>query len=694
MGSMPPGDALGELIGTEVPSDLAPGVVYRIVSRVGEGAMSVAFLALRRGPEGETPVVIKVLRPWFVEKAGPTAGLIVKKESVALGRLNERVPPTPFVVRLIDTGSLARSERAGGARARSGALALPWIVLEYVHGGAEGTTLTERVAHSLRCTGAAFDPLRAAHAVECLASGLMAVHEVGVIHRDLKPDNVLCCGFDDDEIFKIADFGVARPAGVAGTFGGMVVGTLGYAAPELATLDQASIGPWSDVFSLGCVAYFLLTGEDLFDVSSPAAAIIAAVDPARRSITDARGLAPELRANEQACRAIDFGIACATSGKTEVRPHRADAFAAMLVPWLSQQPARHSLAARRLDRGREHDDDATELVGWSWTAQRAPAGMVVRSAAWDGDGRCMAATSRGLAFWTGAGWTDVPLRGFPRPDDLRFVRRIGAGRWLVGSGDGALATVTSEGTGEVRSLPGRGMRFELMSGELEDLAVLLGSTPDGTPVLCTMTSGRWLKPLPLADVAAVTGLARVEDARWLVAGRDREGKGFAGLYSPLDWEIVRLPTPDVRVFLGCAGQWHRRVGLATGAEGAVVWWRGGRVTCETIATGADLSAAGVDAAGRGWAASAGRIWLHRTVDGAPGAMAPPDAEGGATTQGEAGTPGRWDAIFTDPAATAPIVSLFTDLGVVIAMAADGGILDGRAQGGEDRDPPTQRFRAI
>ena len=118
--------------GDEIPCEVTRGVVYRVVRAVGEGAMSVAYYALRVAPEGETPVVIKVLRPWFVRRSGPTAALIAKKEAVALGRLNERVPATPFVVRLLDAGTFR-------TRAREQALVLPWLVLEYVHGGAEGT---------------------------------------------------------------------------------------------------------------------------------------------------------------------------------------------------------------------------------------------------------------------------------------------------------------------------------------------------------------------------------------------------------------------------------------------------------------------------------------------------------------------------------------------------------------------------
>ena len=122
-------DALRDLLGAEVPSEVAPGVRYRLLSRIGQGAMGVAFYAVRVSPEGSTPVVMKVLRPWFVHQAGPAASLIVQKEAVALGRLNERVPPTPFVVRLIDTGTT-------GITLGTGRIDLPWVVVEYVHGGA------------------------------------------------------------------------------------------------------------------------------------------------------------------------------------------------------------------------------------------------------------------------------------------------------------------------------------------------------------------------------------------------------------------------------------------------------------------------------------------------------------------------------------------------------------------------------
>ena len=182
--------------------------------------------------------------------------LVARKEAVALGRLNESVPPSPFVVRFVDAGSV----RVGGEPVT------PWTAIEYVHGGIEGTTLEDRVTYSLHKTGYAFEPSRAAHAIRCLASGLSAIHAAGIIHRDLSPGNVLCCGFGETEIFKISDFGVARATGLELSFEGLNLGTLGYSAPES---SNTTAGPHSDVFSFATVVFYLLTGQHYFDADTP-----------------------------------------------------------------------------------------------------------------------------------------------------------------------------------------------------------------------------------------------------------------------------------------------------------------------------------------------------------------------------------------------------------------------------------------
>ena len=651
------GDELEALLGSELPSETAPGVKYRILSRVGEGAMGVAFYAMRLAPEGECGVVVKILRPWFVAQWGKTAELIVQKEAVALGRLNERVPPTPFVVRLIDTGAVALRSRGVEVR-------VPWLVVEYVHGGIEGTTLSQRVVHAIRTTGHAFDAQRGANLVEALGQGLSTVHEVGVIHRDIKPDNVLCCGFGSDEIFKIADFGVARPVGVAATFGGFIVGTLGYAAPELATMDAKAVGAWSDVFSMAGVIYYVLTGAEYFDVKSPSEALMAALSNQRRSIRESPWLAPELRANAEACKAIDYALACGTSGKTELRPMRADALAMMIAPWLRSEIPRLSIVNKRRAH-LEESEDTTQLLAWTWTPLRYPGtfGKVIRDVAWDGDGKCMAATNAGLAFWDGSHWKDVAHDGIADPTSIRFVRRVGPGQWLVGGDEATFALYSSEGPREVRRFSGGNIRYELLSGNIDDLAVLVGTAPNQPPTLCCLTAKRWLKPLPVPDAASISKLARVADSKWMLVGRARDGGAYAAIYRPLDWSLERIDTPLVRAFLACDGEDTANTAVGVGASGAVVWVYPSGIRHEFVEGKPDLSSVSIDASSRGWCASAGRIWMHHRTAHATGMSAPPI--------------GRWDIMWADDSWTAPIVALFTEPGLVVGMTADGGIIEGR-----------------
>src|SRR5450432_1435293 len=297
------------LRGRIIESETQLGVRYHLERVVGEGGMGTAYLARRESPSGSAPVVIKVMHAGF-GGGSVTPELVAAKEAVALGRLNERLPPTPFVVRLVDSGTVRLAGRSS----------TPWTAIEYVHGGVEGTSLEDRVTYSVHKTGFAFEPLRAAHAIRCLSAGLTAIHEVGVIHRDLSPGNVLCCGFGASEIFKIADFGISRSTGLEQTFQGAILGTLGYSAPESA---PSAVGPASDLFSLAALVYYLLTGQHYFDVSSPKEAMQRFMSKTRARITENAALAPELLDRPEACREIDLALARATALSTSERPQNA-----------------------------------------------------------------------------------------------------------------------------------------------------------------------------------------------------------------------------------------------------------------------------------------------------------------------------------------------------------------------------------
>src|SRR5215207_4873340 len=137
--SMPTPVPPDPFVGLEVASERHRGVSFKIERQLGEGATAVAYFATRSAPEGSSPVVLKVILPNVIRQSGDTARMVVQKESIALGRINERVPPCPFVVRLLDVGNLPY-------RSLGQTMELPWLAIEYVHGGQEGTKLEDRVA--------------------------------------------------------------------------------------------------------------------------------------------------------------------------------------------------------------------------------------------------------------------------------------------------------------------------------------------------------------------------------------------------------------------------------------------------------------------------------------------------------------------------------------------------------------------
>jgi Protein kinase domain len=110
------------------------------------------------------------------------------------------------------------------------------------------------------------DPRRAADIVAHVASALDAAHARQLVHRDVKPANVLMAG--GDHVY-LTDFGLVKDLGLTAghTRTGEVLGTLDYVAPE--RIRGEAVGPWSDVYALGCVLFFLLTGQVVFPLDSP-----------------------------------------------------------------------------------------------------------------------------------------------------------------------------------------------------------------------------------------------------------------------------------------------------------------------------------------------------------------------------------------------------------------------------------------
>ncbi|MDP9307247.1 MAG: serine/threonine protein kinase, partial [Actinomycetota bacterium] len=185
------------------------------------------------------------------------------REALAAARLSGE----PHIVTIFDVGEQADR---------------PFIVMEYLSGG----SLEERI----RATGAQ-EPGQALEWLEQAASALDAAHRHGVVHRDVKPANLL---LDRNANVHVADFGIASAAGMDSlTMTGTVLGTAGYLSPEQAQGERAT--PASDRYSLAVVAFELLSGQRPFDsdsITAEAAAHVNAPVPPIASVS--QGLPDEL----------------------------------------------------------------------------------------------------------------------------------------------------------------------------------------------------------------------------------------------------------------------------------------------------------------------------------------------------------------------------------------------------------------
>src|SRR5688572_12932780 len=200
---------------------------YKLERRLGAGGMSTVFLAV--DAVLERSVAIKLLAEHLAEDETFVARF--RREALAAARLQH-----PNVVQVYDSGQDAESARH-------------YIVMEYVDGPSCADLLRDH--GSLRvddCVGYLRDACR----------GLDYAHRAGVVHRDVKPGNLLVA--EDSGTVKLADFGIAKAAEQSRvTQVGSVLGTAAYLSPEQARGEEA--GPASDVYSLGVCAYQFLTGR-------------------------------------------------------------------------------------------------------------------------------------------------------------------------------------------------------------------------------------------------------------------------------------------------------------------------------------------------------------------------------------------------------------------------------------------------
>ena len=227
---------------------------YRLDEPIGRGGMSTVWKAFDTTLERD--VAIKMMHR---DVAADTDQLVrFRREALALAKLS-----SPYVVGVIDAGEEEHS---------------PFIVLEYV----DGETLKERIRRLKRLPV----PEAVAYAIE-VARGLAAAHDRHIVHRDVKPQNVL---LDEDGAARVTDFGIARSLTDEGlTADGRVLGTTDYVSPEQA-LGHA-VTPQSDLYSLGVVLFEMLTGDVPFHGENQVAV---AMHHVRDEMPDVQARRPEI----------------------------------------------------------------------------------------------------------------------------------------------------------------------------------------------------------------------------------------------------------------------------------------------------------------------------------------------------------------------------------------------------------------
>ncbi|RFU37605.1 serine/threonine protein kinase, partial [Actinomadura logoneensis] len=220
-----------ESLAPEDPEKIGP---YRVRARLGAGGMGRVYLA--ETPAGRR-LAVKVIRAEHA--ADPRFRARFAREVEAARRVNDF-----YTAPVVDADPDA---------------AAPWMATAYVPGPSL-RALVEREG--------ALPPERVRELGAGLAEGLAAIHACGLVHRDLKPGNIIVA----EDGPRIIDFGIARALDASAmTATGAVIGTLAYMSPEQVEADE--VGPPSDVFSLGGVLVYAATGRGPFDASSPGAIV-------------------------------------------------------------------------------------------------------------------------------------------------------------------------------------------------------------------------------------------------------------------------------------------------------------------------------------------------------------------------------------------------------------------------------------
>ena len=209
---------------------------YQIIEKIGEGGMAMVFKAYQPGLKRE--VALKVLPPYIAEKQGFAARFT--REAQAIGNLHH-----PNILPVYDSGQ----DKGYG-----------YMAMRYVP---RATTLAQRMKKSL-------EPEQILHFITQIAQALDYAHQAGIVHRDVKPSNILL----DGDWVLLSDFGLAKmmetPSELTGA--GVGIGTPAYMSPEQARGSQ--VDHRTDIYALGIILFEMLTGQTPHQAETPLATVM------------------------------------------------------------------------------------------------------------------------------------------------------------------------------------------------------------------------------------------------------------------------------------------------------------------------------------------------------------------------------------------------------------------------------------